>query len=208
MGVRSYGQFCPVAVACEVLTERLMSPSLLSKRLKILQRAGIIERCESEYVLTEAGEELRPIIIESIGMWGYRWSPGVLDPRNLDASLLMWDIQRRIVTENLPSERVVVHFHVTGSTDKKSRFWLVLDGEDVDLCLTDPGFPIDVSVTGHIQAMTRYWLGVAEIHGLIGSGDLALDGPRDLVRGFPSWFSRSVFATAEHHPALSEEARR
>lgn len=67
----------------------------------------------------------------------------MLDPDKLDASLLMWDIQRRIVTERLPSRRVVVHFHLPGSIEKKSRFWLVLDGQNVDLCLVDPGFQVD-----------------------------------------------------------------
>lgn len=213
----SYGQFCPIAVACEVLTERwtplvlrellcgsrgfndlrrgvpLMSPSLLSKRLKKLERTGIVERRGSGYFLTEAGEELRPII-ESIGLWGQRWSRGEVDPANLDASLLMWDIGRRVATENIPPRRVVVHFHLEGSTDNKSRFWLVLDGEDADLCLTDPGFEVDLHVKGHVRAMVRYWMGLAEIDELVQAGELELEGPREMLRRFPSWFLRSALA--------------
>ena len=114
----TYGQFCPVAMASEVLTERwtplvirellcgstrfndlrrgvpLMSPSLLSKRLKTLERVGVIERRVGsgaqavEYVLTPAGEELRPII-ESMGVWGQRWARADVGARQMDASLLM-----------------------------------------------------------------------------------------------------------------------
>lgn len=111
-----YGQFCPVAVAAEVVAERwtplvlrellcgstrfnelgrgvpLMSPSLLSKRLRTLERVGIVERRRpggaTEYRLTEAGEELRPII-EQLGVWGQRWARGDVRPEHLDASLLM-----------------------------------------------------------------------------------------------------------------------
>ena len=104
-----YGQFCPIAVAAEVLAERwnvlvirellygsqrfndlrrglpLMAPSMLSKRLKTLERAGLVTRCTDpdggiEYVPTDAAEELRPIL-GGIADWGLRWSRGVLDPR-------------------------------------------------------------------------------------------------------------------------------
>src|SRR5438094_7629070 len=98
-----YGQFCPIAQAAEVLTERwtplvireialtgsrrfndiqrgvpLMSSSLLSKRLRELERAGIIERRQrldskgSEYHLTAAGEELGQLFAQ-IGIWSERW---------------------------------------------------------------------------------------------------------------------------------------
>src|SRR5213592_3612865 len=92
-----YGQFCPIAQAAEVLTERwtplvirelaltgssrfndiqrgvpLMSSSLLSKRLRQLEHAGIIERREREYHLTAAGRELGPVVAQ-IGVWSERW---------------------------------------------------------------------------------------------------------------------------------------
>jgi DNA-binding HxlR family transcriptional regulator len=123
-----YGQFCPVATASEVLAERwtplvvrellcgshrfnelqrgvpLMSRSLLAKRLRELERAGVIERRRSadgrghNYHLTEAGEELRPIIM-GLGAWGQRWARSELSRADLDPRLLMWDMQRNIETE-------------------------------------------------------------------------------------------------------------
>lgn len=222
----TYGQFCPVAMASEVLTERwtplvirellcgstrfndlrrgvpLMSPSLLSKRLKTLERVGVVERRTSgeraavEYFLTPAGKELRPIV-EAMGSWGQRWARGDVAARHMDASLLMWDVHRNVRVEQLPDRRVVVHFHLRGSSDKKSRFWLVLDQDIVDLCLTDPGHAIDVHVEGHIRTMADYWMGHIEIRDAVRSGDLELEGPRALVRGFPTWFARSPFASVE-----------
>jgi DNA-binding HxlR family transcriptional regulator len=221
--MRSYGQFCPVAMACEVLTERwtplvvrelldgstrfndlrrgvpLISPSLLSKRLKTLERVGVIERRRRrgqvvEYHVTAAGEELRPII-EQMGAWGQRWARGDVKARHLDASLLMWDIHRNVEVDALPAPRVVVHFRLRGSSDKKSRFWLVLEPDSVDMCLADPGYDIDVFVEGHVRTMVDYWMGHIEFADAVRSGDLRVDGPRPLVRALPTWFKRSQLAS-------------
>src|SRR5919201_1533915 len=115
--VSGYGQFCPVAMAAEVLCTRWtplivrellcgstrfndlrrgvprMSPTLLSKRLKELEHAGVIETRPTgqsgivEYHLTQAGQELRPIVM-SLGIWGQRWVETQLTLKNLDPSLL------------------------------------------------------------------------------------------------------------------------
>lgn len=214
----TYGQFCPVAVAAEVLTERwtplvvrellcgstrfndlrrgvpLMSPALLSKRLKSLERAGVVEHVGGEYRLTRAGQELWPVV-ESLGVWGQRWARGDVAGRRYDASLLMWDIHRNIDADRLPAHRVVVHFHLRGSSEKKSRFWLVLDAGTADLCLTDPGYDVDVSVEGHIRTMVDYWLGNIEFADAVRQEALTVQGPTRLVREVPRWFTRSHFAS-------------
>jgi hypothetical protein len=184
-----------------------MSPSLLSKRLKTLERVGVVERASSgrgqpaEYQLTPAGEELRPVV-EQMGIWGQRWARGDVRGRHLDASLLMWDVRRNIDCSLLPPQRVVVHFHLRGSSDKKSRFWLVLDRDDVDVCLVDPGHPVDVHVEGHVRTMADYWMGHIELGDAVRSGELVIDGPRSLTRALPTWFLRSTFADVELPEAL------
>jgi DNA-binding HxlR family transcriptional regulator len=106
--MKGYGQYCPIAQAAEILTERwtplvlrellvrgnrfndirrgvpLMSPSLLSKRLQELERAGLVERRvwsngSAEYHLTPAGRELKPLIFQ-LGEWGKRWLQRTLTP--------------------------------------------------------------------------------------------------------------------------------
>ena len=62
-----------------------------------------------------------------MGVWGQRWARGDVVAKNYDASLLMWDIRRNIDTDGVPARRVVVHFHLQGSSDRKSHFWLVLE---------------------------------------------------------------------------------
>ena len=135
----SYGQFCPVAMAAEIVCSRwtalvvrellcgttrfndlrrgvpLMSPSLLSKRLKELEEAGVIVAVPTgqpgvfEYKLTEAGEDLRPVVM-SLGIWGQRWVESSLSLKNLDPSLLMWDMRRSLDPTPLPPRRVTINF--------------------------------------------------------------------------------------------------
>ena len=129
-----YGQFCPVAKAMELLDERWtmlvvrelllgsrhfndlrrgvpkMSPALLSKRLKSLTRAGVVEREEIDgrtaYSLTECGKELADVV-DALGAWGVRWI-GELGEEDLDPHLLMWDMRRTIPVDAWPRSRTHV----------------------------------------------------------------------------------------------------
>src|SRR5919204_880485 len=168
-----YGQFCPIAQAAEVLTERwtplvirelalvgsrrfndiqrgvpLMSSSLLSKRLRQLERASIIERRArldgkgTEYHLTQAGEELAPVVAQ-MGMWGERWPRRPIFEETPDTGILMWWMRGTVKTDELPPGRTVIHFRFRGAPEKLRYFWLVLP--EADLCLTDPGFGVDLT---------------------------------------------------------------
>lgn len=222
-----YGQFCPVAKASEILAERwtplvlrellcgshrfsdlcrgvpLMSRSLLAKRLKELERAGVVERRRvpgreaAEYYLSPAGEELRPII-EGLGRWGQRWILFDLDERDLDPSLLMWDIRRGLRREALPERRAVVRFDFADVEGPRRRWWLLAGGEGdaADLCMTDPGFETDLAVTVALRNLTRYWLGQIEWRELVAAG-LEMKGERWLQRAFRDWLGQSSFANVE-----------
>jgi DNA-binding HxlR family transcriptional regulator len=222
-----YGQFCPVAKASEVLAERwtplvirellcgshrfnelqrgvpLMSRSLLAKRLRDLELAGVIERRPSgdgrgsEYHLTEAGEELRPIIM-GIGAWGQRWARSDLSRADLDPRLLMWDMQRNIDTDALPPHRVVVRFRFTDASPGLPRVtWLILDGDQVDVCYKDPGFEVDLVVAGRLRALIAVWMGDTSMSAVMRAGELQIEGTRRLADAFPTWLRRSIFAGVE-----------
>jgi DNA-binding HxlR family transcriptional regulator len=137
--MKGYGQFCPIAVACETFAERwtplilrellggarrfseirqcipLIPRSMLARRLGELEDAGVIQTRPvargrgREYVPTRAAEELREVL-ERLGEWGQRWGTGQFDPENLDLPLLMWNVRRRIDLGRLPPRRVVVRF--------------------------------------------------------------------------------------------------
>ncbi|MDD9939321.1 MAG: helix-turn-helix domain-containing protein [Myxococcales bacterium] len=222
--MRGYGQFCSVAQALEVLGERwtllvvreliegssrfnellrgvpLMSRTLLSQRLKTLESCGVVERRKGEggapeYHLTEAGRDLQPIV-SSIGIWGQRWAHRELTRDDLDPTLLMWDMQRRLDVDALPERRTVVQFWFRDMPASKNRFWLRLDKPDVELCLHNPGRDVDLKVETKCRTMVDVWMGHRELRAALRAREITLDGPRRLQRAFADWLLLSYFAPA------------
>lgn len=153
----SYKQFCPVAMAAEVLCTRWtvvllrelvagstrfndlrrgvprMSPALLSKRLKDLEEAGIVVRVASR---TEPGVleyRLTPAgrelegVVMAIGKWGQHWVEAQLSLENLDPSLLMWDMRRNLDPTPMPERRCVIHFIYPEQPNTRRYWWLVIE---------------------------------------------------------------------------------
>lgn len=176
-----------------------MSPSLLAQRLRELESAGIVqrkpvksERGIFEYQLTEAGMELRPLV-EAMGVWGQRWIESQLSLRNLDPSLLMWDMRRNLNPTPLPARRVVIQFVYGDLPASKRNWWLVVDpGADVDLCMVDPGFEVDLYVSTDLRTMTGIWMGLTTV--AKERGRLTLDGDQRLARKMQTWLGLSPFA--------------
>ncbi|WP_210527235.1 winged helix-turn-helix transcriptional regulator [Rubellimicrobium arenae] len=219
----SYGQFCPVSMAAEVVCSRWtmlvvrellcgstrfndlrrgvprMSPALLSKRLKELEQAGVVRVMPTgtsglnEYRLTEAGEELRPLVM-SLGDWGHRWVEAQLSLRNLDPTLLMWDIRRGIVAEAFPPGRSTVQFLYPELAPRHRNFWLVVEEGEADLCYHDPGYEVDLLVTCGLRTMTAIWMGYTTLRAEIASGAIEVDGAPTLARSMPTWLGLSPFA--------------
>lgn len=223
MALESYAQFCPVAMASEILASRWtllllaemqsgstrfneirrgvprMSPALLSKRLRDLEAAGVIRRVEDtvpEYRLTDAGEELRPII-SSLGHWAMRWVDQDCTLANLDAQLLMWNMRRKIDPRPLPARRVVVQFIYPELPAKERHYWLIVSpSTGTDLCSIDPGFDVDLYVTADLKAMTSAWMGMSKMQDEIEGGRIVLTGDQGLVRRLSDWMKLSSFAPA------------
>ena len=230
MAQASYRQFCPVAMAAEVLCTRWtmilvrellagstrfndlrrgvpkMSPSLLTRRLRELEGAGIVERkpirAEKgifEYQLTEAGTELRPLV-EAMGVWGQRWVESQLSLRNLDPSLLMWDMRRNLNPSPLPERRVVIQFLYMDLPTSKRNWWLVVEpNADVDLCRTDPGFEVDLYVSTDLRTMTGIWMGLTTV--AKERYNITLDGNQQLGKKMQIWLGLSSFATEKKRVA-------
>lgn len=224
--VHRYGQFCPIAVACEVFAERwtplvlrdllcghrhfnelrrglpLISRTLLARRLRELEAAGMIERVPKregrgfEYQPTRACEALMPILMQ-LGEWGRQWMYPEVSKEDLDPALLMWDVQQRLRTELLPASRTVVQFSFRGMprrTRELGQWWLVIERPDVELCMKDPGHEVDLYVSADLLTMTRVWMGEKTMRSALGSGLVQLHGPSRLVKDFPRWLMLSVFA--------------
>jgi DNA-binding HxlR family transcriptional regulator len=179
----------------------LMSRSLLSKRLQELEKAGIIVRSDSGaghdvYRLSPAGEELAPLVLQ-LGNWGKKWTRSELTARELDAGLLMWDMQRRIETRALPEGQTVVHFLYQDAPVNRRRWWLIMDRESVDLCIVDPGVEPDLTVTTQVGTMTGIWMGDISYSAALQSGELELVGPTALRNGFVTWLRFNYYADIE-----------
>ncbi|HZO41744.1 MAG TPA: helix-turn-helix domain-containing protein [Methylomirabilota bacterium] len=229
--MHGYGQFCPVAVACEVFAERwtplivrelfagsrrfseirrgmpLISRALLTQRLRHLEDVGVIESRPvgrgREYRLSQAGAEFHGII-EGLGAWGQRWVHGRASAENLDASLLLWNLRRRLAVDQLPDRRVVVRFDFRGVPAGRgpTTAWLVVTRKDVDVCLKDPGHGVDLVVAADLGTFTRVWLGDVSFDQAVRSRRISLEGPRELVRAFPGWLLLSHYAgVARPRPA-------
>jgi DNA-binding HxlR family transcriptional regulator len=216
----SYHQFCPVSKAMELLDERWtllvvrelvcgaehfnelrrglprMSPALLSKRLQQLVRAGVLERqidgSDVRYVLTPAGQELRPVV-EALGAWGTRWI-GELGDEDLDPQLLLWDMHRNLNHDAIPAGRSVVRFRFPDVPANLRDWWLVITPGEADVCDVDPGFEVAVTLTTSLRRMVEVWRGDLAWSVAVRSGALTVDGPAALRRQVPQWFALSPFA--------------
>ncbi len=219
----SYGQFCPVAMAAEIVCSRwtalvirellcgstrfndlrrglpLISPTLLSKRLKELEEAGVVVAVPTvqpgifDYKLTEAGEDLRSIVM-SLGIWGQRWVESSLSLKNLDPSLLMWDMRRNLNPTPLPPRRCTINFLFPEVNPAKRSWWLVIESGKVDLCSTNPGFDVDLHVKSSLKSLTAVWMGVTSVRKELDSGQIELIGERSIADSIQQWLGLSPFA--------------
>lgn len=153
----SYQQFCPVAMAAEILCTRWtvvllrelvagssrfnelrrgvprMSPALLSKRLRELEGAGVVTReMRPEAQGTEAyslTQAGRDLqpVIEAIGIWGQKWVETEPSLENLDPELLMWDMRRNLDTDPVPDRRVVIEFIYPELPEAQRKWWLIVE---------------------------------------------------------------------------------
>jgi DNA-binding HxlR family transcriptional regulator len=218
-----YSQFCPVAMAAEVLCTRWtmvllrelvagttrfndlrrgvpkMSPTLLSQRLKELEAAGIIERRALrsergvfEYHMTEAGQDVRAVV-EAMGFWGQKWVEARQSLKNLDPSLLMWDMRRNLNPTPLPDRRIVIQFLYPELSLPKQFWWLVVEPDGtVDLCWSDPGFEVDLYVATDLRTMTSIWMGLTTVAKEIEK--IAFTGDRAIAGSMQTWLGLSPFA--------------
>jgi DNA-binding HxlR family transcriptional regulator len=217
-----YGQYCPVARATEILGDRWtllivrdlllgkrhfndlerglpgISRGLLAERLRRLQKLGVIVKRptgsgrKTEYRLTQAGKELQKVV-DMLTVWGARWAFGEPEEEELDPVLLMWWMRDRVCVDQLPQERVVVQFNFRGT--KKEVFWLVLAVEDVSVCLTHPGFEVDVLVTADLSTFYQVWLGRISYAEALRERKVEVEGIPTFVRNFSYWFAWSPVAT-------------
>jgi hypothetical protein len=151
-----------------------------------------VEGREVRYLLTEAGEELRPVV-QALGTWGIRWI-GELGDEDLDPKLLLWDMHRNIDLDAVPDGRTVVNFRFPDVPAGTRDWWLVITRDETDVCDEDPGYDVAVSVTTPLRTMVRIWRGDTAWLDALRAGTVQVQGPAALRRAVPDWFTLSDFA--------------
>jgi DNA-binding HxlR family transcriptional regulator len=218
--VRTYGQYCPIARGAEIFAERWtplivrnlylgcgsfgeilegapgLSRTLLSQRLKQLERLGVVRSAPKaagrgqHYELTSAGHDLFAVC-RLLGEWGARW----LDilPENLDPFVALWSMCNALRRDRLPGRRVVIRFEFTGRP-RRERYWLLIELGDTEICKTSPGLDEDLCITAEAEAFVRWHVGHLSWAQAVRDGRIQLAGQPSLVRAFPTWNARSMFA--------------
>ncbi|HEY2831942.1 MAG TPA: helix-turn-helix domain-containing protein [Sporichthyaceae bacterium] len=216
----TYAEYCPIAAGAECLADRWtllilremmlgahrfndihrgiprISRTLLSQRLRTLVNRGILERAavggHQEYHLTAAGRDLEEVVW-SVGNWAVRWA--FLDPEDneLDIAWVVWQLHRRVHLDLVPTGRTTVEFRATGA--KPGRAWLVTDHRNgATGCEIDPGYEVDLVVSGDNHALHRWYSGRTPWRREVGDGLIEVHGPTRLVRAFPNWIAPNPFA--------------
>lgn len=217
-----YAQFCTVARGAEILCERWtplvvrellcgstqfneirrgvprMSPTLLAKRLRKLEEAGVVRRTttgrSTTYQLTAAGEELRPIVL-ALGHWGARWVGSRLTAGQLDVGFLMWDVRRFVRLEEFPADRrTVLHFEFPDAGPREQNWWLVVEDGAADLCRDDPGHDLTLVVRSTVRALTEIWTGDTTPEVALSRREVRVTGARRDAEALWRWLGTSAFA--------------
>lgn len=211
--MRSYHQYCPTAMAAEVLGDRWtllivrellagssrfnelqrglpgISRSVLAQRLRFLQREGVVARVDEEqggrYSMTPAGRELEGVLA-AFSRWGSRWALREPRPEQLDPAQLLWSMHRRLRPDRVPDGRTVIEFRFIGC--RRDRVWLVIERRRGSVCLKPPGSESDLVITSVVESLYRAWVHRVPFAGEVRSGRIRAEGPPPLARGWPEWF--------------------
>jgi DNA-binding HxlR family transcriptional regulator len=218
--MRGYGQYCPIALAAEVFAERWtpiivrnlflgcvrfgeildgapgLPRSVLSQRLRTLERAGVIDCTRTGratcYTLTQSGQELAEVCLQ-LGAWGARWRQAL--PEEQDPYVTLWTLSRLIGPGSVPRPRVVVAFRITDRA-RPSRFWLVLSRRGNEVCVSDPGYPEDGTVTTDTATLVRWYAGEVTLGQAQRYHAMEVRAPPWLARHLAAWGTLNPYAQA------------
>jgi DNA-binding HxlR family transcriptional regulator len=224
--MKSYGQFCPVAKAAELFCERwtplivrdlaagatrfselhrgvpLMSPTLLSRRLKQLEAEGVVERRPAgkgrtwTYHLTPAGQEFVPLV-EGLGVWGQRWSRRQLAENEIDLGLLIWTIESSVKADAFGAKRAVVRLEFTDQPSGKDLWWFVNQDGACELCLKDPGFEVDLYLACSLPDMVYIIRGDLSLSRALSSERLEAIGSTSATKRLVAWLNLGPLSRIE-----------
>ncbi len=227
-----YKQFCPVAMAAELLCTRWtmvllrelvagstrfndlrrgvprMSPTLLSQRLKELEAAGIIERralkAERGVFEYHLTESGKELraVVNAMGFWGQKWVDATLSLENLDPSLLMWDMRRNFKPLPLPDRRTVIQFLYRELPQSKRNWWLVVESGG-EVDLCSSDPGFDVDLYVSTDLRTMTAIWMGLTTVAKAGSMITFSGSRNIAGKMQSWLGLSPFAIAPKHASAA-----
>ena len=220
--MRTYGQYCPIARASEIIAERWtpiivrnmfvgcrtfteisagapgLSRTLLAQRLRQLESMGLVEARPKLgargliYELTEAGRDLWGTL-SALGAWGERWLE--LRDEHTNPRFLLWAWSTGyLATDRTPDRRVVVRFDFQDQESERRRVWMVFERGGAEVCLKYPGFAEDLVVETDARTLAEWHTGHLEWYDALRSGRIRIAGARQLARALPTWNLRHPVA--------------
>lgn len=226
MANAGYKQFCPVAMAAEILCTRWtmlvirelvagstrfndlqrgvpkMSRSLLSQRLKELEESGIVERRVVSHERGLHDYHLTPAgrdlvsVVEAFGNWGQKWVESRLTLDNLDPALLMWDMRRNLDPEPLPSRRTVIQFHFAELPPVQRNYWFLAEPSG-EVDLCSVDPGFAVDLYVSTDLRTLTAIWMGLTTVAASSARIDFDGDREIAANMQAWLGLSPFAGQE-----------
>jgi DNA-binding HxlR family transcriptional regulator len=219
----SYGQYCPLAMASEILCNRWttlvlrellfgsttfntisrgvprMSRTLLSKRLRELVQIDVIRKSSNlrgnqvQYNLTEAGKALEPIIISMAG-WGQEWLQTAPSLEKIDPRFLMWDIFRNAKNIEIFPNPFIAQICLNDLDDEEQSYWLIFEKDSIDLCNKDNDYEVDVFIDVNSKVLTKVWMGWDDFEKAVREKQILIQGDPKYTSIAKQWLGQSVVA--------------
>ena len=135
-----------------------------------------------------------------------RWARGQLTEEELDVEFLMWEIQRRLNTDALPGGETVLCF-IFDELEQFKSWWIVINGDDVDLCTKNPGKDVDLYICSTVRTMVGIWEGSLDLRIALRNALVKPNGKQTLVKSLPEWLGICLYADVRPgDPAMKQVA--
>jgi DNA-binding HxlR family transcriptional regulator len=188
-----------------------ISRSVLTTKLRMLEELGIVARLPApggrspEYLLTPAGEQLRPVV-RSLWGWAEKWMPHDPALAQRDPGVIVWWLAHRVDVSLVPERQVVLEIAMPGAD--VPRGWLLLArGAEPTLCAEDPVLDQDryIYVDADPAGLYPIARGLRAWTDAVADRSVRVYGEPELVRAFPSWFIAVEPAEARYLTGPREE---
>ena len=132
--------------------------------------------------------------MRALGVWGQRWLRRELADHEMDASLLLWAMQRGAHHNAFGTRKGVVKLTFSDRPGGKRHYWFVTEKGATELCVHDPGYDVNLYVTTTLPDMIYVWRGDLPLARALDEGRLEAIGDGWARRAFPRWLARSSYA--------------